>query len=588
MTHFSRLICFGFIFLFLLLPLPSRAQWSNDPLQNLAIADTTGEQVLPKIAPTSDGGCYISWFDTRNGNYSVYLQRLNSLGVPQWQQNGLLVSNHPQQSWITDYDMTVDNNDNAIIVFSDIRNGGNSNLDVFAYKIAPDGTFLWGADGIGLSDSTASDFEPSPKVTATSAGNAVVAWLKSGTRDLIGLQKISEAGNKMWGDFGITLPVTGDQRLSSPDVVPALNDSVIAVWKNSTGPFWAPTTRLYTQKFAPDGTTAWDSAGVLIYDLGNISAWTDPQIYPDAHGGAFYTYYDSPSLSQFNVWVQHVSAHGTLLFPVNGVQASTNSNDRLHSEPTLSYLHLSDELYVFWLEKNGNQNRWGVFGQKFSPAGNRLWTDSGKQFVPVNNLEISFVRSIPADTSIYISYFQAPTPSTMNDAVKTFRIDRNGNLFFSPTVLSDASLGEKGRLQLTVNSENRAFLTWSDKRSDAGDIYAQNVNPDGTLGNPPNTVSASNMLFPERFRLYQNYPNPFNPFTIIDYSIGKRGMVTLKIFNSLGQKVRTLVASMQEVGMKSVTWNGLDDTGTPVSSGLYFYRLQFNNKVLSRKMLLLR
>lgn len=588
MAHFTRFVCFGFLLFFLVLPPRSRAQWSNDPLQNLAIADTTGEQVLPKIASTSDGGCYISWFDTRSGNYDVYLQKLNSLGVAQWQQNGLLISNHPQQSWITDYDMTVDGSNNAILVFCDIRNGSNSNLDVFAYKIAPDGTFLWGADGIGLSDSTAADFEPSPKVTATSAGNAVVAWLKSGTHDLIGLQKISSAGNKMWGDLGITLPVTGDQRLGSPDLVPALNDSVIVVWKNSTGPFWAPITKLYTQKFSPDGTTAWDSAGVLIYDLGNISAWTDPQIYPDGSGGAFYTYYDSPSLSQFNVWVQHVSAHGNLIFPVNGVLASTNSNDRLHSEPTLSYLSQTDELFVFWLEKNGNQDMWGIFGQKFSPTGSRLWSDNGKQFLPVNNLEISFVRSMPSDTSIYLACFQASAPLAMNDAVKAFRINRNGDFLFAPTVLSEASLGEKGRLQLTVNSEQRAFLTWSDKRSDAGDIYAQNVNPDGTLGNPPNSVSSANTLSPAQFRLYHNYPNPFNPSTTIFYSTPGWGMVRVEIFNELGQKVRTLIAAAQQPGMKSVTWNGRDDRGAPVSSGLYFYRLRFNNRIESKKMLLLR
>lgn len=146
---------------------PLSAQWNNDPLQNLAVADTSGEQVLPKIQPTSDGGCYISWFDSRSGNYDVYLQRLNARGEIQWAPKGLLVSNHPQQSWLVDYDLAVDPDDNALLVFADIRNGGSSDLDVFAYKIAPDGSFLWGPDGIGLSDVSSSDFEAAPKVAAT-------------------------------------------------------------------------------------------------------------------------------------------------------------------------------------------------------------------------------------------------------------------------------------------------------------------------------------------------------------------------------------------------------------------------------------
>ena len=76
---------------------------------------------------------------------------------------------------------------------------------------------------------------------------------------------------------------------------------------------------LYTQKFDVNGNPAWDPSGVLIYNLGSISAWTYPQILSDQNGGAFYTWYDSPSLAEFNVWVQHVDAAGNLVFPLNGI-----------------------------------------------------------------------------------------------------------------------------------------------------------------------------------------------------------------------------------------------------------------------------
>ncbi|MEJ2536553.1 MAG: hypothetical protein P8048_05815, partial [Calditrichia bacterium] len=123
------------ILLIILCAISAFGQWSNDPLQNLAVADTSGEQILPKISAPTDGGCFISWFDSRNGNYCVDLQRLNSLGETQFAHNGLLISSHPHQTWLTDYDMCVDGSDNAIIVFNDIRNGGNCDWDIFAYKI---------------------------------------------------------------------------------------------------------------------------------------------------------------------------------------------------------------------------------------------------------------------------------------------------------------------------------------------------------------------------------------------------------------------------------------------------------------------
>lgn len=91
------------------------SQWSPDPAINLAVGDTTGEQALAKIGSTSDGGCYISWFDNRSGSYAVYLQRLDPLGNKMWAPNGLLVSNNSQSSSLVDWDLLVDDNDNAII-----------------------------------------------------------------------------------------------------------------------------------------------------------------------------------------------------------------------------------------------------------------------------------------------------------------------------------------------------------------------------------------------------------------------------------------------------------------------------------------
>lgn len=172
----------------------SFAQWSTDPNTNLKICDVAGEQALAKIAMTSDGGCYISWFDTRSGSYNVYLQRLDALGYKQWAADGLLISNNPQDTWITDYDLICDQNDNAVIVFSDIRSGGL--LKPFAYMISPTGNFLWGANGVDIS--TGDNFQPSPVVTETSDGNFVFAWISSDGSQKIALQKLSATGQKLW------------------------------------------------------------------------------------------------------------------------------------------------------------------------------------------------------------------------------------------------------------------------------------------------------------------------------------------------------------------------------------------------------
>ncbi|MFQ6092452.1 MAG: FlgD immunoglobulin-like domain containing protein, partial [bacterium] len=98
-------------------------------------------------------------------------------------------------------------------------------------------------------------------------------------------------------------------------------------------------------------------------------------------------------------------------------------------------------------------------------------------------------------------------------------------------------------------------------------------------------------LLPETWGLEQNYPNPFNPTTSIQYSVVSDQSpphITLKIYNILGQEVRTLVDETTEAGYYTVTWDGRDDRGLDVTSGVYFYHLKAGQFSQIKKMLLLR
>lgn len=88
--------------------------------------------------------------------------------------------------------------------------------------------------------------------------------------------------------------------------------------------------------------------------------------------------------------------------------------------------------------------------------------------------------------------------------------------------------------------------------------------------------------------LDQNFPNPFNPVTMIDFSIPSRTFVTIEIYNVLGQEVRTLLAGMRNAGKHRTAWDGNDQTGKPVSTGVYLYRIRAGEVVLTRKMMVLR
>jgi hypothetical protein len=93
---------------------------------------------------------------------------------------------------------------------------------------------------------------------------------------------------------------------------------------------------------------------------------------------------------------------------------------------------------------------------------------------------------------------------------------------------------------------------------------------------------------PAEFSLSNNYPNPFNPETRIGYFIPKACQVKLEVFNILGQRVRMLVDENQTAGKREITWDGKDENGNEVASGVYFYRLQAGDFTQTKKMVLIR
>jgi hypothetical protein len=93
---------------------------------------------------------------------------------------------------------------------------------------------------------------------------------------------------------------------------------------------------------------------------------------------------------------------------------------------------------------------------------------------------------------------------------------------------------------------------------------------------------------PEKFALFQNRPNPFNPETEISYYLSEGCEVKLTIYNILGRRVKTLSEGYQDAGMKTLVWDGKDDHGGQLSSGIYFYRLQAGTFSQTRKMNLIK
>jgi flagellar hook assembly protein FlgD len=93
---------------------------------------------------------------------------------------------------------------------------------------------------------------------------------------------------------------------------------------------------------------------------------------------------------------------------------------------------------------------------------------------------------------------------------------------------------------------------------------------------------------PEKTSLNSNYPNPFNTYTEINFALAETGPVALEIFNINGRVVKTLMDDIIEAGYHTISWSGFNNSGDPIASGTYFYRLKTSTESIVRKMVLLK
>jgi len=96
------------------------------------------------------------------------------------------------------------------------------------------------------------------------------------------------------------------------------------------------------------------------------------------------------------------------------------------------------------------------------------------------------------------------------------------------------------------------------------------------------------VILPNKIYLYQNHPNPFNPVTTLRYNLPEDALVDIIIYDLMGRIVNNLVSSQQNAGYKSIQWNATNNTGQPVSAGLYFYTIQAGEFTQTKKMILLK
>ncbi|PID28143.1 MAG: hypothetical protein CSB55_06425 [Candidatus Cloacimonadota bacterium] len=263
----------------------------------------------------------------------------------------------------------------------------------------------------------------------------------------------------------------------------------------------------------------------------------------------------------------------------------------------------------------GFNSEYNIFISKINNAGDILWTYS-KENMPVfdagynilensnNNILISGILNAGSATE-YGGYcalldlngeliWEKDNAQSLMGTIPGYAVDLPEEQAF---IIENCVLGLYGtggiyKINYDYNSEpewiSNEMLSFI--KTDSGFLFCSAGENSFTVKKTDNGMlpSSDNLLIkPES--IMSNYPNPFNPETSVSFSLPSAGKVNLSVYNTKGQKVKTLADDIYKAGNHSVLWNGKDETGNAVSSGVYFYRLNLDGKtVKTNKCLLLK
>lgn len=456
-----------------LLAAVASAQWPTTSSPNLPIGDFANEQVVNKLAATPDGGCYVGWFDNRNGGYAVWLQRFDAAGVEQWQHGGILVSNNPQSTSLIDWDLLADRFGHCVLTFTDTRAGGD--LDVYAYRVTPAGAQAWGANGVTLSNNP--DFDGNPRVCEAGDGDFVFVWSNSTTRT-IQMQRLDLAGAPRFPGDGVAIPGDTGQSpaFARPVAASPLDGSVVVSWVRATS--FSAAKHLHAQKFDALGQPLWNGGVRLpVFDQVSLPIAFDPRIASDGQGGAIFAWHFAVG-SAFSARVQRVTAAGSEVFPHNGVDVSTNTNSKF--DPAIVWQPATQSIQVAWNERNTAQTTWGIGAQSIDASGARQWGATGVSLLPIDTVTKFAPVAARVGAGMAVAVLVEDL-GLLRKSVQLFGVDAAGGPRHAAVVASSFA-SDKLRLGLAATPSGTSLLAWTDQRTGAADVYGAAVDVAGNLG----------------------------------------------------------------------------------------------------------
>ncbi len=584
------------------------------------ICDQLNAQYYPSIN-LLDGDVTVIFGDSRTGSQELYVQSIDQAGNLLLPVEGVVL----QEGISGDifYSFIFENDDNPIVIWTDSR---TSNIQLFMQILNSEGSTIHEKNGIPIT--FASDFDKQRLDAIYNENLETVAMIWQENRvdmNKIYAQAVDLNGNSLWDNSDLALSTTDLEQYYGQ--IDYLDGYYYTGWTTYNGDFINPVIDIHGQKIDIAGNLLWGDEGIIITDITNDNVITDIV-------GRYYIW-QNESWPDYQIYAKLVDDNGNTAtgWPEDGFGICLAGGISCNAKG----FQVPQGLLVIWEDLRNDFVE--IYGQLITPEGSTLWQDNGKllasgdsdsenislvvdeenfymtwEYYDVNNYDIHLQKFDYSGNSCWQEDLVMETGELNSkdpdivlcedkmlvawseeieytlDIIKAQLVSTSGDILWS---LEGEIIGEdilERRIpQLVFNGSNTVYSIWHDYRSgntynSIYNLYAQKINVSETGIFENNTIKQSENLF-------SNYPNPFNPSTTISFNLSneQNQQVDLSIYNLKGQKVKTfLINPSTDLPVNSVTWNGEDDNGKSVSSGIYFYKLKTGNFEQSKKMLMIK
>jgi len=546
------------------------AAWPSDPTVNLAICTSAHDQTNPKACSDGAGGVIITWQDDRSDGVSldVYAQRVNLAGLVQWTANGVAVSTAAQDQ-LTPV-IAADGAGGAIVAWEDFSVGPGTSI--FAQLLNSSGAPQWTANGVSLSGSTGSG---NPVIVSDGAGGAFVAWevINTGPAYDVRLQHVTSSGAiaSGWPADGLALTVASGDHLN-PVICSDGAGGAIVAWQTGAT---IGTNDVFAQRVSAAGGSLWGASGVGVSAA--VNAQYMPEIDADGSGGAVVVWQDTRNTT-YDAYAQRLNSAGVAQWTAQGVAVCPGFHGLV--SPSIVADGAGGAI-VSWQDGRNASTGSDIYAQRLDGAtGAPQWTAGGVALCNASGTQQFTTMTTDGLHGAIVTW----NDMRFNNDVYAQRVSGAGTVQWTTdgAAISDASLYQESPTIVT-NGAGGALLAWQDSRSLAGwDIYAQNVNADGSLGGT--LVSVAPIAASVQLAVRPAFANPSTAGLVLEFSLPDDAPAVLEVFDLNGRRVDSEEVGTLGAGAHVITIA----RARALPPGVYGVRLEQGSRVALTKAVLLR